>query len=179
MLDHHLVHEDPSAIWLGELPRHYRQVPAPVVVNLCGVFPQTAPPVRVVLSLPFLDVPDQGLLPERALLERFLVGVHAHAASEASYWHCHAGINRASFVLAAYLHRHRGLRISEAIALLREKRSAMVLCNNVFERALREWYGDASEQAFEPLTFEQYLAEMRRHRALAAAREAEIEERDG
>lgn len=160
------MHEAPTPMWVGELPGTYAQVPAPVVINLCGVYPDVAPPVRVLLSLPFLDVPDEGMLPARADVERFLDAVDVHARSQATYWHCHAGINRASFVAAAYLHRHRGLRISAAIALLRERRSPLVLCNPVFEQVLRAWYGAPDEQAFEPYTMERYLEEVRRHVAL-------------
>lgn len=162
-------------MYVGELPRSYALVPAPVVINVCGVYPEVEPPVRVVLSLPFLDVPDESMLPSRGEIEQFLAGVHSHAIDQPTYWHCHAGINRANFLAAAYLHLYRDLSISDAITQLREARSPMVLCNNVFERVLRTWYGGDDEQAFEPFSFDDYLSEMRRHRALAARREAEIE----
>jgi len=177
-LDHHLIHEHPTPIFVGELPRTYGQVPAPVVVNLCGVYPPVQPPVRTVLSLPFADVPDEAHMPSRTQVERFLAAVHVHAATGATYWHCHAGINRSSFVVAAYLHLYRGMRISDAIETLRERRSRMALCNNVFERALREWYGGPDEQAFRTFSMEDYLAEMRRHRDLARMREKEIAKKE-
>ncbi len=177
-LDHDLIHEDPYPLYVGELPTHYRQVPATVVVNLCGVFPPVGAPVRVVLSLPFLDVPDPSMLPERAQIERFLDGVHAHARAEASYWHCHAGINRANFVAAAYLHRHRGMRIGDAIALLRKRRSDLVLCNPVFEHTLRAWYGAPDERAFEPTSLERYLEEVKRHLERAEHTHRRIREDD-
>lgn len=177
ILDHHLIASDPAPIYLGELPPDYALTPAPVVVNLCGVFPQSAPPVRVVLGFAMHDSLDPTLLPRRADLERFLESVHLHARDEATYWHCHAGINRASFVLSTYLHLYHGMRIGDAIALLRRRRSPMVLCNNVFERMLREWYGSQDEQDFRSFTLDSYLSELRRHRALARTREAEIARR--
>jgi len=175
-LDYDLVHQAPEPLFLGELPTTYAQVPAPVVINVCSVYPAVAPPVRVLLSLPFLDVPDESMLPERAMIERFLAGVHVHARQGATYWHCHAGINRASFVSAAYLHLYRGVRVSEAIRTLRERRSPLVLCNPVFERALREWYGGPDEQEFEPFSMDRYLEEVRRHLALADIQERAIRE---
>lgn len=176
-LDCHLISEDPVPIYMGELPRDYSMVPAPVVVNLCGVFPQAVPPVRVVHSMPLVDSLDVALLPSKDDVDRFLEAVHVHAQDLPSYWHCHAGINRSGFTLAAYLHRYRGLTISSSIALLRYRRSGMVLCNNVFERTLRSWYGTPDEQTFERFTLEAYLAEIRRHRALATRTEAAL--RDG
>ena len=157
-------------MWVGELPGARTPVPAGIVINVSGTYPHYAPPVRIVLALPFLDVPDATMLPARADVERFLDGVDVHAKADGTYWHCHAGINRASFVAAAYMHRHRGMRISQAIDTLRERRSPLVLCNPVFERVLREWFGDAEEQEFEPFTMERYLEEVRRHMALLDAR---------
>lgn len=168
------MHDDPTPIYVGELPRSYSLVPAPVVINVCGVYPQVQAPVRVVLSLPFLDVPDVTMIPAKDEVERFLEGVHAHASDAASYWHCHAGINRSGFVAAAYLHLHRGMRIADAIETLRSKRSRMVLCNSVFERTLRQWYGRSDEQEFVPFSLEDYLSEARRHRELARAREKQL-----
>lgn len=51
--------------------------------------------------------------------------------------HCQAGLNRSSFVMALAL-QQRGMSMDEAIALLREKRSPAVLCNQSFEDTLRK-----------------------------------------
>ena len=51
------------------------------------------------------------------------------------------------------------MRISEAIVTLRQQRSPMVLCNSLFERRLREWYGGEDEQEFRPFDVETYLRE--------------------
>ena len=158
-LDHHLVSTEPTPLYMGEIPRDYADAPAPVVVNLCGVFPRIVPFGYTVLSLPMHDTLELELIPERAEIERFLHGVHRFAEHEPSYWHCHAGINRSGFAVAAYLHLYRGLTISQAIENLRRRRSGMVLCNSVFEGLLREWYGGPEEQDFEPFSFQTYLKE--------------------
>jgi protein-tyrosine phosphatase len=152
VVDHHLVSGGPAPLYMGALPSRWDQIPARVVVNLCGMMPYGAATLgRAVHLLTMLDVPEAELLPDRAALESFLDAAHAHAAREATYWHCHAGLNRSGFAVAAYLHRHRGARIGEAIAGLRQVRSPLVLCNPTFERTLRTWYGGPDEQSFEPV----------------------------
>jgi protein-tyrosine phosphatase len=156
-LNCHLVSDDPTPMYLGELPRRFEEIPARVVLNFCPVQAGGSPVRHVCLLLPMADTLDQGMLPSRSNFERHLHAAHPYAAAEATYWHCHAGINRSAMALAAYLHLYRGQRISAAIALLRRRRSDMVLCNSLFERTLREWYGDPDEQDFEPFSFETYL----------------------
>jgi len=158
-LDHHLVHEDPHPIYMGELPANWADIPARVVVNMCGVYPSGDPDGRLVLGMPLLDVLDRSMSPTRENLERFLASVHALAGQQASYWHCHAGINRSGLAVASYLHLYRGMEISKAIAHLREKRSEMVLCNHLFEGLLREWYGGPDEQEFQRFNLATYLKE--------------------
>lgn len=51
--------------------------------------------------------------------------------------HCQAGINRSNLVAAAALRKWKGLTSAEAIDLLREKRSPLVLANSKFENYLR------------------------------------------
>jgi len=50
--------------------------------------------------------------------------------------HCQAGLNRSSLVVVRLLMRE-GMSADDAIRMLREKRSDMVLCNLTFERYLR------------------------------------------
>jgi protein-tyrosine phosphatase len=163
-LDHHLVHDAPSNLFMGELPARWSDIPTPVVVNLCGVYPKGDPEGRMVLGLPMLDILDRSMVPERAELERFLATVHTLAEEQPSYWHCHAGINRSGFAISAYLHLYRGMPISRAIASLREARSEMVLCNHLFEGLLREWYGGPDEQEFQRFDLQTYLKERRGRR---------------
>lgn len=131
-----------------------------------GVYPQGDPQGRLVFGMPLVDVLDRSLSPTRVRLEGFLAGVHAEASEQPSYWHCHAGLNRSGLALAAYLHLYRGFRISDAIALLRRERSEMVLCNHLFEGLLREWYGDADEQAFQRFDLAAYLRERQGRRKI-------------
>lgn len=164
-LDHHLVHEDPQPLYMGELPSRWSDVPAQVVVNLCGVYPEGDPNGRMVLGMPMLDVLDRSMVPEREELERFLGTVHTLASAQPSYWHCHAGINRSGLAIAAYLHLYRGVPISDAISGLRHARSEMVLCNHLFEGLLREWYGGPDEQEFQRFDLQTYLKERQGRRA--------------
>ncbi len=162
MVDESTLHYDkvvdgPPPIFMGPLPRSWSMVPAPVVVNMCGVFPYGPPPNHTVFCIALHDVQDPSSLPARVEFEAFLDGIQARARAEGSYWHCHAGLNRSGLALAAYLHRFHDMRISEAITLLRERRSPLVLCNSEFERALRRWYGDADEQVFEPVDIDAWL----------------------
>ena len=63
------------------------------------------------------------------------------------------------FVTTFTLYLYRDLTISQAIDNLRRRRSGMVLCNSLFERLLREWYGTRQEQEFEPFSFETWKKE--------------------
>lgn len=157
-LDHHLVSAEPVPLYMGALPYAYHQSPARVVLNLCGVHPPGQSFGRVVHTLGLLDTQDEEHAPTRQGLERFLAAAHLYAADTPTYWHCHAGLNRSGFAVAAYLHLYRGLPIGEAIDHLRAVRSAFVLCNARFETLLREWYGTEAEQQFEPIGMAAYLA---------------------
>lgn len=50
--------------------------------------------------------------------------------------HCQAGINRSNLVATLVLREWKGLTSAEAIAMLREKRTPLVLANRGFERYL-------------------------------------------
>lgn len=152
VLDHHLVSSHPAPLFMGALPGHWDDVPTRVVINMCGLFPLGSANRRIVYTMPMMDVADEDLMPPRAALEAFVDTVHEYAVYEATYWHCHAGLNRSGLVVASYLHRYRNMRISEAIGHLRRVRSPLVLCNPLFERRLREWYGGEDEQAFDTIT---------------------------
>jgi hypothetical protein len=158
-LDYHLVSDGPAPLFMGELPRDYEEVPARTILNLCGVHPPSQSFGRVVHTMALLDVLDADLAPAREQLERFLAAAHLYAAHEPTYWHCHAGLNRSGLAVAAYLHLYRGLRISDAIRSLRDRRTPLVLCNSHFEGLLRGWYGDADEQQFDVVDIDAYLRE--------------------
>lgn len=50
--------------------------------------------------------------------------------------HCQAGINRSNLVATRVLMKAKGLSAADAIAILREKRSPLVLANKTFENYL-------------------------------------------
>lgn len=161
LLDYNLISDAPAPLYIGELPLRWQDAPTPVLVNLCDAFPTGDPYGKVSFALPFRDVLDPASLPARADLERFLDALHPYASTTPTYWHCRAGINRSAMAAAAYLHRHRGMTITAAITLIRDRRGAMCLCNAVFEAALREWYGTAAERAFDPMPIEVWATERR------------------
>jgi hypothetical protein len=157
-LSYDQILKEPAAIFMGPMPVHYCQIPANVVINMCGEYPAGDSSQHMTLAMPLFDVQDAALLPKREDFERFLFEVHRYAADQASYWHCHAGINRSALALSGYLNLYRGMKISAAIRLLRRRRSPLVLCNSLFEQTLRRWYGGPEEQHFEPFSVEAYLA---------------------
>ena len=83
--------------------------------------------------------PDGGLT--ESTIERVLrIALTAHerwSSGERVLIRCQAGVNRSGLVTALVLMLH-GMAADEAIVLLRERRSQMVLNNSHFERFLRE-----------------------------------------
>lgn len=146
-MDFHLVSDVPAPMYVGGFPRDYGDVPARVIVNLSGMYRSFSPHQCVLFSYPFHDSVEAADLPVRRDVERLLASIDVFAASEPSFWHCAAGYNRSGFVAAAYLHLYRELPVTTAIALLRQKRSPMVLCNSLFEGTLLNWYGTELERA--------------------------------
>ncbi len=140
-----LIHTDPNPIRLGPAPDPYTPPYESVWVSFIPVEPD---PGVIHHTLVMHDTLEPERMPTRAGIEAFLDRVHRDAVSRPSYWHCFAGINRSAFGLAAYLYRFRGMRISEAIATLRERRGRMILSNSLFEARLRGWYGAPAEHEF-------------------------------
>lgn len=87
--------------------------------------------------------PDGNLT--ESVIERVLrIALTAHdrwIAGERVLIRCQAGVNRSGLVTALVL-MLQGMSAEEAIALLRERRSPVVLSNSYFERFLREGVGD-------------------------------------
>lgn len=87
--------------------------------------------------------PD-GRLTESAIERVLRIALTAHnrwIAGERVLIRCQAGVNRSGLVTALVL-MLQGMSADEAIALLRERRSPMVLSNSDFERFLREGVAD-------------------------------------
>lgn len=146
----------PAPLYLGRFPTEPGTHNVGCFVNLCGELPHGTPNGVATYVLPLRDTLEPALKPRQQALEQFLASVHQHVIVAPSYWHCHAGLNRAGFALSAYLHLYHHMPISQAIATLREKRSAYVLCNSNFEGLLRDWYGTDEEKAFAPTTDDVY-----------------------
>lgn len=81
---------------------------------------------------------DQAFMPDIHVLHTIARDVNEMAADGKTLVHCQAGLNRSGLVTALSL-MMAGLPATEAIALLREKRSPMVLCNATFEEWLLRW----------------------------------------
>jgi protein-tyrosine phosphatase len=78
----------------------------------------------------FAEMPDMGQLNEA------VDTVHKFTQQGKTLVHCQAGLNRSGLVAALYLIRYQDFTPQDAVALLREQRSPMALCNETFERWL-------------------------------------------
>jgi len=80
-----------------------------------------------------VEMYDAGEVPDETQLHQLAETVNAALLAGGKVLvHCQAGLNRSNLVTALALIK-RGRTPAEAIALLREKRSPVVLCNQAFE----------------------------------------------
>lgn len=89
-----------------------------------------------------VEMYDSGNIPDEDQLHELADWVNEKRKLGKTLVHCQAGLNRSSLVTALALIK-AGSTPEEAIALLREKRTPMVLCNQHFESWLLEQGGDA------------------------------------
>lgn len=89
--------------------------------------------MRSVLSVVAYD----AAVPDPARLEALACWVNSCRLDAPTLVHCQAGLNRSNLVAALALIRG-GSTPTDAIALLRDKRSPAVLCNPAFEQWLLE-----------------------------------------
>lgn len=118
----------PASTAAGRLPDYFEYV-----LNLYPWEPYTIIRGAIVRAIPLHDAGD---IPDPALLEDLADWVNRCVAQGPMLVHCQAGLNRSALVAALALIR-RGMTADAAIALLRERRSPAVLCNQAFERWLR------------------------------------------
>lgn len=78
---------------------------------------------------------DSADVPDGERLHELAAAVNACRDEGPTLVHCQAGLNRSGLITALALIQ-RGMVPAAAIALLREKRGPMVLCNTAFERWL-------------------------------------------
>lgn len=88
--------------------------------------------VRSVLSVVMYDSTDQGY----EQVDAIAAWINVCRKDGPTLVHCQAGLNRSGLTAARAL-MLGGMTATEAIALLREKRSPAVLCNGSFEAYLR------------------------------------------
>ena len=128
-----LISQITDDLWQGgcvdglQLPRD--------VVHLVSLYPwenyRVHPDVRTVLEVTMYDAEDQGF----EQVERIARWVNECRKDGVTLVHCQAGLNRSSLVAARAL-MLEGMSATDAIALLRKRRSPAVLCNRAFERYL-------------------------------------------
>ena len=140
-----IIMEHPRIVLGGEpyiIPIAASDWECDVFINLTPRGHQIAPELgrNIELHFPMRDSEDPLKLPTKAQIVEFCACAHVYARTHGTYWHCQAGINRSSLVLATYLHLYRGLSIKKAITLIRKRRSTMCLFNNLFYYALLEWW---------------------------------------
>lgn len=80
---------------------------------------------------------DAAEMPDPNLISGIALDVVRYVAEGKTLVHCQAGLNRSNLIAALALiygaTDPAGMRPADAIALLREKRSPVVLCNQTFE----------------------------------------------
>jgi protein tyrosine phosphatase (PTP) superfamily phosphohydrolase (DUF442 family) len=85
-------------------------------------------------SVRMYDSPDEDPTLVNALVDKVVAALNTEGSRVLV--HCQAGINRSNLVAALVLRKWKGLTSAEAIAMLREKRSPLVLANPGFEAYL-------------------------------------------
>lgn len=116
----------------GRLPDYFEYV-----LNLYPWEPYSIIRGAIVRVIPLQDA---GSIPDPALLEELAAWVNNCVDLGPTLVHCQAGLNRSALVAGLALIR-RGMTPDAAIALLRNRRSPAVLCNETFERWLRSQGG--------------------------------------
>lgn len=114
---------------VGEVPERFAYV-----LNLYAREPYDMHEGQVLTMAPFNDSEDIPGEDRLVFLARY---VNACLAYGPTLVHCQAGLNRSGLISALALILN-GRTPDEAIALLREKRGEIVLCNTHFEKWLRE-----------------------------------------
>lgn len=149
------VYEEPSLVWdrprmwLGAQPRAYaleedRGLPEGCEGVVClngGLRPITGDRERRVpvqaLCYPFAD--QEGKCPSVGDTLRVVESIRMFFGDSPLLWHCTAGINRSSYMLAAYLIRFAGVGAAEVTLHLRKLRGDIVLFNRSFVEGLERF----------------------------------------
>jgi protein-tyrosine phosphatase len=119
-------------LWVGACPADELPASFPYVLNLYRdeaylISPTTEHRLHILV--------DEPVIPDPAILIELADWVNDKRALGPTLVHCQAGLNRSGLIAGLALVR-AGMAPSEAIALLRARRSPDVLFNAVFERWL-------------------------------------------
>lgn len=92
-----------------------------------------------------VEMYDSDEVPDAEELGALAAMVNTFLAKGKTLVHCQAGLNRSNLVAATALIL-AGREPADAIALLRERRSPVVLCNEAFEAWLMDRYGGTHDE---------------------------------
>jgi hypothetical protein len=117
-------------LWMGACP----QVEAPPQFDHIVALYVGRPPYRLFAyqTLTCAEMEDAFFMPPEQMVYRMARIVNFLRTMGPTLVHCQAGLNRSGLITALAL-IESGLAPKHAIALLRDKRHAQVLCNPVFE----------------------------------------------
>lgn len=128
-----LVSHIEGNLWMGGC---LDGVPLPTeFVNVLSLYPWEQYRIGPLTIRYELRMYDEGAMPHPEHLDNAVKIALSMVEDGQTLVHCQAGLNRSGLVCALTL-RELGRTSAEAIALLREKRHSVVLCNETFEQYL-------------------------------------------
>lgn len=141
-----LYSEIVPGLWQGGTPEGAAPVMFKFIVNLAP-WPEWGYTIQAnqVQTRAFLY--DSNEMPKRLLLLSLAQQTNAYRRMGTTLVHCQMGLNRSGLITALALMLD-GMAASDAINLLREKRSDDVLCNRAFETWLRTFSLRPHERGF-------------------------------
>lgn len=134
-----LVSHIAGNLWVGgckvgvKLPSDFKHV--------VSLYPWEAYVVAEGTAYTKVEMYDSADTPVKGTVDRVAEQVVRALNDGQTLVHCQAGLNRSNLIAARAL-TMLGWTIFDAIALLRAKRSPLVLCNKTFEQWLIDTYGD-------------------------------------
>lgn len=129
-----LISHIEGTLWMGGKPEGEMAKAFDYVVNLYGVVDYKLREGQTFVLHVMHDSASQAL--EREQMLTLAQTIKRFMANGRTLVHCQAGLNRSGLLVALTLMLH-GMPAREAIALLREKRCAQVLCNSHFAHWLQ------------------------------------------
>ena len=122
-------------LWMGGCPVKVAPNEFEYIVNLVSLYPWWEPYAIAKFQVHTrVHLNDELEIPSEDRLYALARCVNAYRRYGPTLVHCQAGLNRSGLIAALAL-IESGMKAVDAIALLRKKRSPVVLCNRTFE----EW----------------------------------------